>query len=87
MPATGDSLNSSDRRRLYVFVILVLAILVIAAGHLFLIDGLTAIQFGLPMWLWIQVAVIALLLVLAWVATGLVPETETEKTQRGGSSR
>jgi hypothetical protein len=80
MESTETDLEQSEMRR-YAFLILTLATLVIAGGHLYLLGGLSEIRLGLPTWLWIQLGVIGVLLVLAWVAIGLVPEPNSE---RGG---
>ena len=51
------------------FGLLVLVMLALAAGHLFLIQGLTSVVLGLPVWLWVHLAVVGILLGLAWLAT------------------
>ena len=56
------------------FVVLVGLILAIAVGHLVIIEGLTTIVLGLPLWIWAHLAVVGLLLGLAWIATGIVQE-------------
>ena len=58
----------------YVFVGIVVLILVIAVGHLYLLSGLTTRYFGLPLWVWVQLGVIAFMLVLAWIALQVVAE-------------
>lgn len=59
-----------DRR--VVFVLLIIVMLAIAAGHLWVISGFTQLVLGLPLWLWLQLVVVAVLFVLAWIAAGVV---------------
>ena len=59
-----------DRR--VVFVLLIIVMLAIAAGHLWVIGGFTELVLGLPLWLWLQLVVVAVLFVLAWIAAGVV---------------
>lgn len=49
---------------------------IIAIGHIPLIDGYTTLLLGLPAWLWIQLGVIAFLLILAWIATERILPSE-----------
>ena len=60
--------NDTDR---IVVPLLILAMLVIAAGHLYVIGGFTDLYVGLPLWLWLQLGIIVVLFVLAWIATGI----------------
>lgn len=62
----ASSLAPDDRRT--VFAILVLAVLAGAAGHLYLIAGLTDLYLGAPLWLWVHLAVLVGLLGVAWIA-------------------
>jgi hypothetical protein len=55
----------------YVFAAIVALLLVIAAGQWYLLQGLTDLSLGVPLWLWLQLAVIAVMLALAWVAMGI----------------
>jgi len=52
----------------YVFAAIVVLLLVIGAGHWYLLEGLTDLYLGVPLWLWLQLVIIAGMLVLAWVA-------------------
>ena len=79
---SGDNVGQIGQRRRALFGALVGAIVAVAWGHLYLVEGLTTIRLGLPVWLWLQLGVIAALLGLAWIAIGLVPRRErTEGTQ------
>lgn len=69
------SMTMSDHRPL-VFILLIGLIFLIAVGHLPIIADATSIVFGLPVWLWVQISVIVVLLGLAWIATGLLPIEE-----------
>ncbi len=60
------------------FVVLVLVMLGIALGHLFVIGRFDSLVLGLPAWLWVQVAIVAVLFGLAWIATD---RTSAEGTQ------
>lgn len=73
---TGDNVDEIGRRQRVLFGALVAAIVAVAWGHLYLVEGLTEIRLGLPVWLWLQLGVIGALLGLAWVAIGLVPRRE-----------
>lgn len=76
-PIAGLVRTTAGRRG--AFVTLAVAIVVVAAAHLFVIQGLTTIRLGLPVWLWLQLGVITALLGLAWLAVELVPEPEIER--------
>lgn len=79
---TGEHVGGIGSRQRALFGALVVAIVVVAWGHLYLVAGLTAIRLGIPVWLWLQLGVIAALLGLAWAAIGLVPRREsTEDSQ------
>lgn len=65
-----DSLQSVPTVK-YVFGALVAVILLGSIGQWYAIDGLDALTLGIPLWLWIQVPVIAVLLVISWVAVSL----------------
>lgn len=62
----------SPRDRTVAFVVLTAVMLAIAAGHFYLIGAFTAVYLGLPLWLWLQLGVVAILLALAWVATDAI---------------
>lgn len=66
----GIAERNTDNAR-WLFPIIVAVMLAIAAGHLYVIEGLTDLYLGLPLWLWIQLLVIAVLFGFAWIATGL----------------
>jgi hypothetical protein len=55
----------------YVFAALVALLLVIAVGQWYVLGGLTELSLGVPLWLWLQVAIVAAMLALAWVAVGV----------------
>lgn len=54
------------------FLLLVAAMFAIAVSHLYLLRGFTAVYVGVPLWLWLQLLVVAVLFVMAWMATELV---------------
>lgn len=56
----------------YTFVALLLALLVIAVGHLYAFSGLTDLYLGLPLWVWLQLVVVFVMLGIAWYAVDLV---------------
>lgn len=62
--------------RAVAFLALIVAILAISAGHLFVIDDFTTFYLGVPLWLWIHLGVLVLLLVLAWTASERVLHQE-----------
>jgi hypothetical protein len=78
----GDHGGRIGRRQRIAFGALVATIVAVAWGHLYLVEGLTTIRLGLPVWLWLQVGVIAALLGLAWIAVGLVPRRERTEGAR-----
>ena len=55
----------------YVFGAIVALLLVVAAGQWYVLGGLTELYLGVPVWLWLQLAIVAVMLVLAWVAMGV----------------
>lgn len=65
-----DALDRDPTGKL-VFVGLLTALLAIGVGHLYALRGRTELVLGLPAWLWIQLAVVAVMLGLAWAAVGL----------------
>lgn len=54
------------------FLLLVAAMLAIAVGHLYLFRGLTTVYAGVPLWLWLELLVVVVLFVMAWITTELV---------------
>lgn len=62
----------SSKHRPVAFLLITAAMLVIAAVHLYLVGQFTEVTLGLPQWVWLQLLVVAGLLVLAWVATALL---------------
>ncbi|GEM_PF-5558281 len=56
----------------YVFLLLLAVLLTLAVGHLYAFEELTALSLGLPAWLWLQLVVVGIMLVVAWLALGLV---------------
>jgi hypothetical protein len=67
-----DNLLSARVRTLptakYVFAAIVALLFVIAAGQWYVLGGLTALYLGVPLWLWLQLALLVAMLFLAWVA-------------------
>lgn len=62
------------------FGAIVVLLLVIAVGQWFLFDLLTALPpvdsvttlyLGVPLWLWLQLGIVGIMLVLAWVAVSV----------------
>ena len=74
----GDRLSTLPSAK-YVFVGLVFLLLGIAVGHLYLIHGLTTLYLGLPLWLYLQIAAVAVMLGLAWTATRVVAAASEEE--------
>ena len=60
----------------YVFLGLLVLLLVIAVGHLYVLAGLTDLYLGLPLWLWLQLVVVSVMLGLAWIAVEIVSAPE-----------
>ena len=58
----------------YVFLGLLALLVAIAVGHLYALAGLTDLYLGLPLWLWLQLVVVSVMLGLAWIAVGVVSE-------------
>jgi len=56
----------------YLVAGLVLVMFVLAVGHLYVIPGLTSRAFGLPLWVYVEVVVVAVLLVIAWIVVQLI---------------
>ena len=56
----------------YVFAALLAVLLVIAVGHLYVFSGLTTLYLGLPLWVWLQLGVVSLMLGIAWIAVQLI---------------
>lgn len=52
----------------YTFWALLAFVFVLAVGHLYALAGLTTLSLGLPLWLWLQLAVVAAMLAVAWLA-------------------
>ncbi len=48
-----------------------LSVLVLAIGHLFALERVSGMWYGVPTWLWFQLLVVALMLAMAWIAVGL----------------
>lgn len=66
----------TGRRDVGRFILLVVAMIGIAAGQLFVLGDLETLVQGLPLWVWAHLGIVVLLLVLAWIATGMVTPTE-----------
>lgn len=50
---------------------LIVAVVVLAVGHLYVIRDVGGLILGIPTWLWVQLVVLAAMLVMAWVAVEL----------------
>jgi len=70
----------------YVFAAIVVLLLVIGAGHWYLLEGLTDLSLGVPLWLWLQLVVIAGMLVFAWIAV-TVWTVANDRDRTGSSAR
>lgn len=71
-PAVGVRSIDSPRVARYGFVALLALLLVLAVGHLYAFQGLTSRVYGLPLWLWLELLVVAAMLLVAWFAVQLV---------------
>ena len=58
------------------FLIIVGVMILIAAGQLFIVGRFESVVIGLPLWVWMQLGFIVILLGLAWIATSLVMPDE-----------
>jgi len=67
----AGSLERPHRSGRYAFWGLVALVVAIGVGHLYVLSGLTALVLGLPLWLWLQLGVVAAMLGLAWVALSI----------------
>ena len=56
------------RRQKYLFGALVISLVLVGAGQWFVLDGFTELYLGFPLWLWMQLAIISLMLVVSWYA-------------------
>lgn len=56
----------------YVFGLLLAVLLVLAVGHLYAFSGLTTLYLGLPLWVWLQLGTVTVMLVVAWIAVQLM---------------
>ena len=75
----GGRLNHLPSAK-YVFVGLVFLLLGIAVGHLYLLHGLTALYLGLPVWLWLQVLIVAGMIGIAWSAIHVIAVAAEEES-------
>ena len=62
----------SQRREVIAFLALLAVMVAVAAGQLFVLAELDSTIFGLPVWVWVHLGILIVLLGLAWIATGLV---------------
>jgi hypothetical protein len=70
----------------YVFAAIVALLLVIAAGQWYLLGGLTELYLGVPLWLWLQLVIVAAMLTLAWLATSIwTAANDRERTAVAGN--
>jgi hypothetical protein len=84
--SAGDRPSTSVRTlpvAKYVFTGIVTLLLVIAVGQLYLLGGVTGLYLGVPLWLWLQLAILTAMLGMAWVATS-VWTAANEKRSRDG---
>ncbi|ERH10792.1 MAG: hypothetical protein J07HX64_02571 [halophilic archaeon J07HX64] len=65
----------------YAFVGILTLLLVIAVGQLYLLGGFTELYLGVPLWLWLQLAILTVMLGLAWVATSVWTTANEESTR------
>lgn len=70
-PELPDAVTGQPRAR-YVFYALVALLLAIAVAHLYLLAGLTDRYLGLPLWVWVELAVVFGMVGIAWIAVQLV---------------
>lgn len=66
----------APRSRLLLFVAIVTLMLLIAVGHLPIIEERESLVRGLPLWMWLHWGVLAILLGLAWLATRIITDPE-----------
>ncbi len=73
----------------YVFAGIVSLLLVLAVGQLYLLGGVEGLYLGVPLWLWLQLAVLTAMLGMAWVATSVWTVANREETggDDGGRQR
>jgi hypothetical protein len=69
-------------RSKYVVGGLLVALLAMAVGHLYLLDGLTELYLGLPAWIWVELVVVAVMLGVAWVTVQVFAKTVDLPTDR-----
>ena len=62
----------------FVFGTLLLLLVVVAVGHLYVLEGLTALYLGLPLWVWLELGVVFAMLGIAWFAVQLVATASEE---------
>jgi len=67
----------------YVFAGIVALLVVIGVGQLYLLGGFTGLYLGVPLWLWLQLAVLTVMLGLAWVATSVWTVANRESDDGG----
>ncbi len=67
----------------YVFAGIVSLLLVLAVGQLYLLGGFTELYLGVPLWLWLQLAILTAMLGLAWVATSVWTAANEESSRDG----
>ena len=61
----------------YVFAALVATLLVVGVGQWIPLVGLTTLYLGLPLWLWVQLVIVAAMLVISWVAVSVWSEANS----------
>lgn len=58
------------------FLAIAAAMVVLAVGQLFVLPEIDSTTVGLPLWVWTHLAVLVVLLAMAWIATGFVIQAE-----------
>ncbi len=82
---TADTRDTQKKRRVqYLFAVLVVALVVVGAGQWYLLEGLTELYLGFPLWLWLQLAIISVMLVVSWYAVTLWTRVSRESSPTGG---
>lgn len=86
-PTDVEPTADRSRRRLIGWG-LGIVVLVVGIGHLFVVQSVTGLYWGIPGWLWVQLAVLGGLLGLAWLAISLVAggEASTASPATGSDS-
>lgn len=82
---SAETREARNKRRVqYLFAALVVALVLAGAGQWFLLEAFTEFYLGLPLWLWLQLAIIAVMLAVSWYAVMLWTRASQPPTQDGG---